>query len=401
MTQGFLPYGRQLVDEDDIAAVARVMRGDFLTAGPEIPAFEAEFCAYVGGGVEAVACSNGTTALHLALDALGLRPGEVAIVPSVTFMATANAARYCGAEVVFADVDPDTGLMTPDTLKAAASEARERFAGARIGAVLPVHLAGVVCDLEALYAIAQEAGAALVADSCHALGSLWTDTEGNVHSAGDAAFCDAATFSFHPVKTIACGEGGMVTTSNAAAANTMRRARSHNIERDPARMIETKAGDWPWYHEMAELGWNYRLPDMNAALGRSQLRKLRGFALKRRRLAEIYEDVLAPLGPLVLPPAGRAGSDACRHLLNARIDFETAGIARETVMERLRAEGIGTQVHYIPVHSQPYYAARYGRVHLPGAQAYYDRTLSLPLFPAMDEADPGRVAHALNAALTS
>lgn len=399
MSQGFLPYGRQLIDEEDIEAVARVMRSDFLTAGPEVPAFEAAFAGYVGGGVEAVACSNGTTALHLALDGLGLTPGEVAIVPSVTFMATANAARYCGAEVMFADVDPDTGLMTPDTLKVAIRAARERFAGARIGAVLPVHLAGEVCDLEALYPIAQEEGAALIADSCHALGSDWSDSTGKRHSVGDAAFCDAATFSFHPVKTIACGEGGMITTARTELAETMRRQRSHGIERDPERMAEPNAASWPWYHEMADLGWNYRLPDMNASLGHSQLKKLPGFADKRRRLAELYRDALRPLAPLVRPPAGREGSDPCRHLLNARIDFEQAGVTREAVMERLKAQGVGTQVHYIPVHTQPYYEARYGRQHLPGAAAYYARTLSLPLFPAMDEGDPARVSHALKAAL--
>ena len=399
MAEPFLPYGRQLIEADDIAAVTRVLQSDFLTAGPEIPAFEAEFADAVGGGVEAVACQSGTAALHLAMDALGLGHGEIVIVPSVTFLATANAARYCGGEVVFADVDPETGLVTPQTLKAALEDARKRFGETRIAGIAPVHLAGVACDLEALYAIAREEGAWLIADSCHALGTRWRDSEGGVHQIGGPACCDAATFSFHPVKTIACGEGGMVTVSQPGLADAMRRTRSHNIERDPARMEADGVDGQPWYYEMARPGWNYRLPDLAAALGRSQLAKLDRFCAARRRLCERYEEVLEGIAH-VRPPAGREGVDPCRHLMNVRIDFEAAGVERGELMARLHAAGVGTQVHYIPVHTQPYYARRYGRQDLPGTQRYYRQTLSLPLFPGMEEDDVARVGAALKEALS-
>lgn len=399
MSDSFLPYGRQVIDDDDVEAVARVLRGDYLTTGPEIPAFEADFTAWHGGAVHSVACNSATAALHLALDALGVVAGDVCIVPSVTFVATANAARYCGAEVVFADVDPDTGLMTPDTLEDAAARVRTRFAHARLAAILPVHLAGEPCDLQGLYDQARNWDARLVADSCHALASRWTDAAGESRLVGDAGYCDASTFSFHPVKTLACGEGGMVTTRHEAVAETMRRRRSHGIERDPVVMRDPEAAEKPWYYEMGALGWNYRLPDINAALGRSQLAKLSAFAARRRELAALYDMALEPLAPLVRLPARREGTDPCRHLMNVRIDFDAAGIARETVMERLRAAGVGSQVHYIPVHTQPYYADRYGVERLPGTQRYYARTLSLPLFTSMTDTDPERVAKALAAAL--
>ena len=191
----------------------------------------------------------------------------------------------------------------------------------------------------------------------------------------------------------------MVTTRHEAAAEAMRRRRSHGIEREPAKMREARAGDWPWYHELHELGWNYRLPDINAALGRSQLAKLSRFAARRRELTALYEEALKPLAPLVQPPAGRDGTDPCRHLMNVRIDFDAAGPARETVMERLKNRGVGSQVHYIPVHTQPYYVDRYGRERLAGAERYYQRTLSLPLYPAMQDGDPARVCAALGEAL--
>jgi len=394
----FLPYGRQVIEADDIAAVTRVLHGDYLTTGPEIPAFESDFAHAVGGGVEAIACNSGTAALHLALDAFGAGQGDVCIVPALTFLATANAARYCGAEVVFADVDPECGLMTAETLDAAMKDARARFPDHRIAAILPVHLAGLACDLEALHARAKAAGAALIADSCHALATRWTDRDGHAHTVGDAFFCDAATFSFHPVKTIACGEGGMVTTASPEAAARMRRMRSHNMRRG-AELGPDQGAKEPWAYAMDEPGWNYRLPDMNAALGRAQLAKLDRFARRRRELAALYAEALAPLSAVVHPPAERAGVDPCRHLMNVRIDFPKAGRSRAEVMERLRDQGVGSQVHYIPVHTQPYYVARYGQRELPGAARYYARTLSLPLFPAMHDRDPVRVVAALKKAL--
>lgn len=386
---GFLAYGRQEIGEEDIAAVARVLASGFLTTGPEIPAFEQEFAAYTGAR-HAVACSNGTTALHLALDALGVGPGDVCIVPTITFMATANAARYCGADVVFADVDAATGLMTPDTFRQALKRA-----GGKAKAVLPVHLAGVQCDMEAIHDIARKAGLKIVEDSCHATGSVRAD--GGM--AGDGRWCDAATFSFHPVKTLTTGEGGMVTTNDPSLASLMARQRSHGIERDSARFQRAQGAEEPWYHEMASLGWNYRLPDINAALGRSQLASMGRFATRRRALAAAYREHLASLSPLVTLPADPAGQNPCRHLMNVGIDFEAAGRSRAEVMEALKARGVGSQVHYIPVHTQPYYRALYGEQHLPGAEIHYARTLSLPLFTAMGESDVERVCAALSEVL--
>jgi UDP-4-amino-4,6-dideoxy-N-acetyl-beta-L-altrosamine transaminase len=386
MNNAFLPYGRQSIDEDDIAAVARVLKGDYLTTGPETSAFEDEFATAVHAP-HAVACNSATAALHLALLGLGVGEGDVCIVPSITFLATANAARFCGAQVVFADVDSDTGLLTDATL----SEALKR-AGARAKAVLPVHLAGALCDMASIEAVAREAGLFIVEDSCHALGTIGPDGP-----AGDCQRSDAASFSFHPVKTLACGEGGMLTTRQGRLAERAQQLRSHGIERDAAHF--TTLPDQPWIYEMQALGFNYRMPDINAALGRSQLAKLPTFAARRRTLAALYEAALAPLAPLVQAPVRQDGVDPCRHLMNVRIDFEAAGVSRADVMARLKDHSVGSQVHYIPVHTQPYYVARYGDQSLPGAESYYARTLSVPLYPAMEDADVGRVVDSLTAAL--
>lgn len=386
---GFLAYGRQDIDEDDLAAVMRALMSDYLTTGPEVSAFEAEFAAFCGAG-GAVACSNGTTALHLALDALGVGEGDVCIVPAITFMATANAARYCGAEVVFADVDTRTGLLTPETFSQALARA-----GGRAKAVLPVHLAGVPCDMEQIGALARRNGLFIVEDSCHAIGSL--DASGAV--VGACAHSDAACFSFHPVKSLTTGEGGMVTTNNPELAARMARQRSHGIEREAARFERTEGAGEPWYHEMAGLGWNYRLPDINAALGRSQLVRMAGFAEKRRALTAAYREHLRPLAPLVTLADDPPGTNPCRHLLNVQIDFPAAGRTRADIMNALKARGIGTQVHYIPVHTQPYYVRRYTAQRLPGAEAHYAQTLSLPLFTLMESGDVERVCAALGEVL--
>ena len=381
MSQGFLPYGRQTIEDDDIAAVAAALRADYLTTGPTVEAFEDAFREVVGAG-HAVACSNGTAALHMAMLAAGIGPGEVCIVPSITFLATANCAAYVGADVVFADVDPDSGLMTPGTL----AEALSRAGGRRVRAVLPVHLRGDVCDLPALEALAGAAGAVLIEDAPHALGS--TLKVGNhVERVGDCSHSAMSTFSFHPVKTIATGEGGMVTTNDSALAARLRLARSHGMTRTP--------GADPWLYEMAEPGFNYRLPDINCALGLSQLAKLPRFMARRRTLAALYEAALAPLAPVVRLAARPEGSDPILHLLVVLIDFAAVGKSRRQVVEALAARGVGSQVHYIPVHSQPYWQGKNGPLDLPGATAWYDRCLSLPLYPAMDDGDVARVVEAL------
>jgi len=376
-----LPYGRQTIEDDDIAAVAEALRADFLTTGPTVEAFERAFAETVGAR-HAVACANGTAALHLAMLALKVQPGEVVIAPSITFLATANCARYVGADVVFADVDPDTGLMTPATL----ADALKRVGGRRLRAVLPVHLRGDAAELPALEALARDAGAVLVEDAPHAVGT--TMRFGNVSEVvGDVRHSAMATFSFHPVKTIATGEGGMVTTNDPALAERLRVMRSHGMVRPE--------GCEPWWYEMPEPGFNYRLPDILCALGLSQLKKLPRFAERRRGLAALYRDALAPLAPVVRLAAQPAWSDPVLHLMVALIDFEAVAKTRREVVDALKARGVGSQVHYIPVHRQPYYRELYGALDLPGAEAWYARCLSLPLYPGMEDGDVEKVAAAL------
>lgn len=385
MADAVLPYGRQTIEDDDIAAVAEALRGDFLTTGPTVDAFERAFAETVGAR-HAVACANGTAALHLAMLALDVKPGEAVITPSITFLATANCARYVGADVVFADVDPESGLMTPASL----ADALDRLEGRKLRAVLPVHLRGDAAELPALAELAASAGAVLVEDAPHAVGT--TMTFGNVaESVGDVRHSAMATFSFHPVKTIATGEGGMVTTNDPALAERLRVLRSHGMVRP--------AGADPWWYEMTEPGFNYRLPDILCALGLSQLRKLPRFAERRRALAAAYREQLAPLAPLVRQAAQPAWSDPVLHLMTVLIDFEAAGRSRLQVVEALKARGVGSQVHYIPVHRQPYYRELYGQLDLPGAEAWYARCLSLPLYPGMEDGDVAKVVDALKAAL--
>ena len=385
MTASRLPYGRQTIEEDDIAAVVEALRADFLTTGPRVEAFEDAFAQSVGAR-HAVACANGTAALHMAMMALEVQPGEVCIAPSITFLATANCARFVGAEVVFADVDPLTGLMTPETL----TEALERVGDRKLRAVLPVHLRGDVAELDRLAQVARDAGAVLVEDAPHALGSA--ATFGNVaEKIGDARHSAMATFSFHPVKTIATGEGGMVTTNDPDLAARLRRLRSHGMIRPP----ETD----PWWYEMPELGFNYRLPDILCALGQSQLAKLPRFATRRRALVARYRDALGALAPIVVPASSPAWSDPVLHLMVVLIDFAAAGRTRREVVDALSEQGIGTQVHYIPVHRQPYYVNRYGSLDLPGADGWYQNCLSLPLYPGMADGDVDRVIGALTQVL--
>ncbi len=378
----FLPYGRQSIDDDDIAAVAAALRSDFLTTGPLVERFETAFAAEVGAR-HAVACANGTAALHLAMMALGIGPADVCIAPSITFLATANCVRYVGAEVVFADVDPDSGLMTPQTLAAAIGRVP---AGRPLRAVLPVHLRGDAVDLPGLATLAAAEGAVLVEDAPHAVGT--TMMFGNVtEQVGDTRHSAMATFSFHPVKTLTTGEGGMVTTNDPALAARLRLLRSHGMVRP--------AGADPWWYEMAEPGFNYRLPDINCALGMSQLAKLADFVARRRALAAAYGAALAPLAPAVRLAASPPWSDPALHLMCVLIDFAGLGLDRAAVMAGLQARGVGSQVHYIPVHRQPYYRARYGELDLPGAEGWYARCLSLPLYPGMADGDVVRVAGAL------
>lgn len=395
-----IPYGRQQIEEDDIAAVADVLRSDWLTGGPVAADFEQLLVAVVGAK-HGVVCANGTAALHLAALALKLGPGDAVVVPSITFLATANAARYVGAEVIFADVDPETGLMTEDSLH----RALEVTGRGDIKAVFPVHLGGQSVDMPPIETASRARGAAVVEDACHALGTRYLNGQGADGPVGDCRFSDMAVFSFHPVKTIAMGEGGAITTNDPRLAEALARLRNHGMVREPGSWANADLGfdadgvANPWYYEMPEMGFNYRANELQCALGLSQLRKLGRFAERRQELARRYDELLPRLAPLVSPVRRLSTSDAVWHLYAVRIDFAAAGISRRELMEGLRSRGIGTQVHYIPVHRQPYYEERYGRADLPGADAYYGGTLSLPLFPGMADSDPERVVDALEAEL--
>lgn len=378
----FIPYGRQAISEADIEAVVEVLRSDWLTTGPAVTRLEEAFGQAVSAPC-AVSCSSATAALHLALAGLGIGPGDRCIVPAITFLATANAALYCGAEVEFCDVDPATGLMTPETLRAAIERC-----GGRAAAVLPVHLAGQSCDMVAISEIARAAGAVIVEDACHAIGSSYQGVP-----VGACTYSDAATFSFHPVKTIAAGEGGMVSTRNEDLAQTMARMRTHGVERDPARL--ERGQDEPWWYEMQSIGWNYRLTDIQAALAGSQLSRLAEFKTARSELATAYDALLSGLAPKIMPMERVEACESCLHLFPVRIDFAALGLSRTMVMNGLRAHGIGSQVHYIPLYQQPYFRQRYGQMSMDGAEAYYAKTLSLPLFASMDPNAPERVVTAL------
>ncbi|NWG45329.1 MAG: UDP-4-amino-4,6-dideoxy-N-acetyl-beta-L-altrosamine transaminase [Alphaproteobacteria bacterium] len=395
----FLPYARQSVDESDIAAVTAVLRGDYLTTGPEVEAFEAALCG-VTGAPRAIACSNGTAALHLAARALGIGPGQSVIVPSITFLATANAPALEGADVVFADVDTASGLMTPQTLIDALARAPSRPS-----AVFNVHLAGQAGDVAGIAEVARGAGLAIVEDAAHALGARYAAGPGARHQVGACDHCDLVTFSFHPTKIATMGEGGAVTTRDPVLAARLRDDRCHGLTRDPARFGEAALALGmegrvnPWYYEMAAPGLNYRASDLQCALGRSQLLRLADFLATRRALATGYDTRLAPLAEIVRPLARVPGAESAWHLYVVRIDFEAAGLTRGAVMRALAAHGIGTQVHYIPVHRQPYYRARAPRLHLPGAEAYYAECLSLPMWSGLGESELDRVVCALADAL--
>ena len=394
----FLPYGRHCIDDDDVAAVTAVLKSDWLTTGPVVDDFESAFAEKVGARY-AVSCSSGTAGLHLAALALGLGPGDEAIVPAMTFLATANAARYVGGEVGFCDVDPETGLMTPETLHAAATGA-----AGQPRAAFPVHLNGQTADMPALARIARKRGLAMVEDACHAVGATYQ--AGNEHFAvGSCRHSDMTVFSFHPVKTIAMGEGGVVTTNDADLNEKLRAFRNHGMTRAPEKFADRAAAFAqngtanPWHYEMPEPGFNYRVSDIHCALGLSQLGKLDRFVARRRALAERYDMLLVPLAPRVRPVERVANCTPAWHLYVVLIDFAAFGTERAVVMNQLKENGIGTQVHYPPVHRQPYYRERYGDLTMPGADAYSARCLSLPLFPDMDDGDVDRVVSCLSSVL--
>ncbi|MHB2168633.1 UDP-4-amino-4,6-dideoxy-N-acetyl-beta-L-altrosamine transaminase [Alsobacter sp. R-9] len=383
-----LPYGRQSIDDSDVAAVAAALRSDYLTTGPEVSKLEGELAA-ITGARHVVVCNSGTAALHLAMLAVGIGPGDAVIVPTLTFLATANVVRMCGADVIFADVDPDTGLVTEKSMLEALGRVPS---GRRVKAAFAVHLNGQFCDLPSLAGLLADRKIDLIEDAAHALGASYR---------WDAASPSRiACFSTHPVKTIATGEGGFTVTNDAALAEAMANFRSHGMVRDPSRfMLGDVAFDDgqpnPWHYEMHQVGWNYRLPDVLCALGRSQLMRLHDFMARRRTLAAQYDRALASLAPIVRPVPRGEGPDGW-HLYPVLVDFTALGKSRRVVMEQLRAAGIGTQVHYLPVHLQPYYREASPTPRLPGAEAYFSRCLSIPFYPALTDQDQKRVVAALS-----
>lgn len=378
-----LPYGRHCIGDEDIDAVVSVLRSDWLTTGPMVEKFEKRFAGIVGAQ-HAISCNSGTAALHLAAMALELGPDDQVIVPSLTFVATANVVRFCGAEVIFADVEANTGLMGLAELNAAWEKANQ----AKVRAVFPVHLAGQCWAPAEIHAWGAERGVHIVEDACHAIGTKY-GVGASDYAVGSGAHALMSCFSLHPVKTVAMGEGGVVTTNSEKTATELRRLRGHGLVRDAGSFqnrdmaISPEGLTNPWYYEMPSPSPNYRASDLACALGFSQLSKLDHFIQRRQELVNIYDARLQSLAPYVVPIGRRQMTQPGWHLYPVLIDFDGIGISRATLMQKLLARGIGTQVHYIPVHRQPYYRKRYGSMNLTGADRYYQRTLSLPLFPAM------------------
>lgn len=384
-----LPYSKQHIDDDDIAAVTAVLRSDWLTTGPTVQAFEKAVAEKLNVRF-AISCSSGTAGLHMAAMALRLGPGDVVVVPTITFLATANGAALTGADVVFADVDPQTGLMTPKTLEAAIER------GAKLGrvrAAFPVHMTGQSCDMQALAAVARKHNIVLIEDAAHAMGGSVDLPNGKSVRVGSCPYSLGAVLSFHPVKTITSGEGGMVLTNDPEFAEALRNAGNSGMTRDPSSFrnhgmaFQDDGCPNPWHYEMHHLGTNYRLSDIHAALCLSQLDKLEAFVGQRRMLADVYAREMPALDPLVRPIPRMPGQQSAWHLYVAAIDFQGIGKSRAQLMFELRDYGIGTQVHYIPVHRQPYYTDRFGYTDLRGAETYYTNALSLPLFYDMTEED--------------
>lgn len=371
-----LPYGRQSISAEDVEAVVEALRSDWLTTGPEVERFEAAFAA-AAGTRHAVAVSSGTAALHAAVHAAKLGRGDEVIVPAITFAASANAALYEGATPVFADVEPDTLLVDLAAVESAVSR--------RTRAILAVDYAGHPCDYDALRQIAERHGLLLLADACHALG-------GSYRARPVGSLADASTFSFHPVKHLTTAEGGMVTTDDGLLARRLRRFRNHGITTDHRE----RAAQGSWFYEMVELGYNYRLSDLQCALGRSQLGRLGEWVERRRRIARRYDEALAGL-PGIEPLAVRPWAAHAYHLYVVRLRDPRLRRRREHLFAALRAEGIGVNVHYVPVHLHPYYRERLGTGPglCPNAEAAYEEILSLPMFPAMSDGDVEDVVEAL------
>ncbi len=377
-----IPYGRQSISDADIEAVVAVLKSDYLTQGQAVPAFEqglADYCQVP----HVVACSNGTTALHLACAVLDIGAKDTVWVSAVSFVASANCVRYCNANVDFVDVAPATGNLDVVALDKKLQQAMRTHSLPK--ALIAVHLAGQPCDLEEIGALCRQYGIVLIEDACHALGAHYQGSP-----IGSCRHSDMTVFSFHPVKPITTAEGGAVTTRDQVLADKLRLYRSHGITRDPQALLMPSPGEW--YYEQQLLGFNYRLTDIQAALGLSQLSRLDQFITQRRELARRYDALLSPLPVQPLQQSNNRQSGYHLYVIQVA--------ERDQVFARLRAAGIGVNVHYIPIPAQPYYRGLgHDPADYPGAQAYYQGAISLPLFPALTHSEQQQVVDALEQAL--
>lgn len=384
LAQKPLPYGRQWIDEDDIAAVVEVLRGEIITQGPVVTEFEkilAEYC----GAKYAVAVNSGTSALHIAAMAAGVEEGDVGITSPITFVASANCIAYCGGIPKFADINPATVNIDLEELEKACAEYNPKV-------IVPVDFSGQPADLPHIKQIAERYGAMVIEDAAHSLGASYM-FDGAEFKAASCAHTDMAILSFHPVKHITTGEGGAITTNDFKTYELLLELRSHGIAKFSERLIHANEGAW-WY-EQQTLGYNYRITDLQCALGISQMRKIDSFIERRRELVEVYKEVFADLEDNICLRTESEGKKSSYHLLAA--NFAGGAERRRKILDALRSQNIWVQVHYIPVHFQPWYQETYGfqRGDFPNAEKYYESCLSLPLFPAMENADVERVADAL------
>lgn len=379
MRETWLPYGRQSISDADIEAVTKVLKSDWLTQGPNIAEFENAIAKYCGVG-HAVAVSNGTAALHAAYFGAGVGAGDEVIMPGMSFAATANAALYLGAKPVFVDVHAENGNVLADAVKKAITP--------KTKAIVGVDFTGHPCDLAALRAISDAAKVPFIVDGAHSLGATYKGKAA-------AQVPDLTTFSFHPVKTITTGEGGMIVTDNADFAQRMRIFRTHGIEKHAANFVSENQG--PWYHEMQDLGFNYRLTDFQAALGLSQLKQLDKFIARRREIAAQYKTKLAALKQFTCLREN-ADAQSAYHLFQILVNKEPYAETRKFVFEALHAENIGVQIHYIPIYDHPYYRQTVipeQRPACPNTDQFYSRVISLPIFPTMTDRDVDDVVAAL------
>jgi UDP-4-amino-4,6-dideoxy-N-acetyl-beta-L-altrosamine transaminase len=383
-----IPYGRQSISQSDIDAVAEVLRSDWLTQGAVVPRFEkviADHC----GAEHAVAMNSATSALHIACLALGVGPGDLVWTSPISFVASSNCARYCGADVDFVDVDAETANLSPVALERKLEAARRD--GRLPKVVIPVHLTGQSCDMEAIHVLSRRYGFRIIEDASHAIGGSYRG-----EPVGNCRYSDATVFSFHPVKVITSGEGGMVTTNDAELAGLMERLRSHGITREPALL--TREPDGPWYYEQLELGFNYRLTDIHAALGLSQMSRLEEFVRRRNEIAARYDEALAGLP---LRPLGRQeGVYSAYHLYVIRLDLARLSRSHRDIFVALRERGIGVNLHYMPIYRQPDYA-RFGfnAQDFPEAERYYSEAISVPLYPDLSQDMQDQVVTALREVL--